>query len=73
MPIRFVENPQNDSSFKVIFSDKNTTKDIGIRTEVNFTDRDGEEIAVLLTLTQAKLGDECTYTLFVQKISVELF
>lgn len=73
MPIKFTENQQNDGSSKVIFSDKNTTKDIGIRTEVSFTDRDGEEIAVLLTLTQAKIGGEYTYTLFVQKISVELF
>jgi PAS domain S-box-containing protein len=73
MPIKFIENEQNDGSSKVIFSDKSTTKDIGIRTEITFTDRDGEEIAVLLTLTQAKLGEEYTYTLFVQKISVELF
>jgi methyl-accepting chemotaxis protein len=73
MPIKFIENELNDGSSKVIFSVKNTIKDIGIRTEVSFTDRNGEEIAVLLTLTQAKVGDEYTYTLFVQKISVELF
>lgn len=73
MPIKFIENEQNDGSSRVIFSDKNITKDIGIRTEVTFTDRNGEDIAVLLTLTQAKVGDEYTYTLFVQNISVELF
>jgi uncharacterized repeat protein (TIGR01451 family) len=27
----------------------------------------------LLTLTQARIGEEYTYTLFVQNISVELF
>jgi PAS domain S-box-containing protein len=73
MPIKFVDNGLDDGSSKVIFSDKDTIKDIGIRTEVSFTDKDDEEVAVLLTLTQAKHGDEHTYTLFVQKISVELF
>jgi PAS domain S-box-containing protein len=73
MPVKFMENEQNDGSSKVIFADNHTIKDIGIRTEVTFTDRSGEEIAVLLTLTQAMLAGEYTYTLFVQKISVELF
>jgi PAS domain S-box-containing protein len=73
MPIKFIENEQIDGSSRVIFSDGTITKDIGIRTEVTFTDRNGEEIAVLLTLTQARVGDEYTYTLFVQNISVELF
>jgi PAS domain S-box-containing protein len=73
MPIKFIENEQIDGSSRVIFSDGTITKDIGIRTEVTFTDRNGEDIAVLLTLTQARVGEEYTYTLFVQNISVELF
>jgi PAS domain S-box-containing protein len=71
MPVEFKEN--KDESIQVIFSEGDTKKHLGIRTEVSFADKTGEEISVLVTLTQAKLGNEYTYTLFVQKISVELF
>jgi methyl-accepting chemotaxis protein len=71
MPVSFEERENKFN--KVIFSQGNQSKELGIRTEVSFTDKSGEEISVLITLTQASLGDERTYTLFVQKISVELF
>jgi PAS domain S-box-containing protein len=71
MPLEFRENV--DNSIQVIFSEVGAKKNLGIRTEVSFADKTGEEISVLVTLTQAKFGEEYTYTLFVQKISVELF
>jgi PAS domain S-box-containing protein len=71
MPVTFEERENKFS--KVIFSEGSLKKELGIRTEVSFTDKFGEEISVLVTLTQANIGSEHTYTLFVQKISVELF
>lgn len=71
MPVSFTE--QNNDLSKVVFSDGTVTKELGIRTEITFSDKTGEDISVLVTLTKAEIGNECTYTLFVQKISVELF
>ncbi len=52
-------------------SDKNHLK--GNRTEVNIVNKNSEELPVLLTLSEAKIGEEYTYTAFIQNISVELF
>ncbi len=52
-------------------SDKNHLK--GNRTEVNIVNKSGEELPVLLTLSEVKIGQEYTYTAFIQNISVELF
>jgi PAS domain S-box-containing protein len=52
-------------------SEKNHLK--GNRTEVNIVNKNGEEIPVLLTLSEVKIGAKYTYTAFIQNISVELF
>lgn len=52
-------------------SDKNHLK--GNRTEVTIISKTGEEIPVLLTLSEVKIDDQYTYTAFIQNISVELF
>ena len=52
-------------------SDKNHLK--GNRTEVKIVNKNGEELPVLLTLSEVKIGEEYTYTAFIQNISVELF
>lgn len=52
-------------------SDKNHLK--GNRTEVNLKNKAGEEVPVLVTLSEVKIGEEYTYTAFIQNISVELF
>lgn len=52
-------------------SDKNHLK--GNRTEVNIFNKSGEEVPVLLTLSEAIIGEKYTYTAFIQNISVELF
>lgn len=46
---------------------------LGTRTEVSIVDQYLEEIAVLLTLSKASSNGHCTFALFVQQISVELF
>lgn len=52
-------------------SDKNHLK--GTRTEVNVINKSGEEVPVLVTLSEAQINEEYTYTAFIQNISVELF
>ncbi len=52
-------------------SEKNHLK--GNRTEVNIVNSAGEEVPVLLTLSEVKIGSNYTYTAFIQNISVELF
>lgn len=52
-------------------SGKNHLK--GNRTEVTIINKAGEELPVLLTLSEVKIGNEYTYTAFIQNISVELF
>jgi methyl-accepting chemotaxis protein len=56
---------------KFLMSDKNHLK--GNRTEVNIINKKGEEIPVLVTLSEVKIGNQYTYTAFIQNISVELF
>jgi len=55
------------------YLDPNKEKITGMRREINITTRDGNEISVLMLLTEAKLGREITYTAFIQNISVDLF
>ncbi len=52
-------------------SDANMFK--GVRTEVQIVDKFGEEKSILLTVSEARVGEYCTYTAFIQNISVELF
>jgi len=48
-------------------------KEIDVRTEVLAHNATGEEMSVLLTVTKAQVGEEHSFTIFTQKISVELF
>jgi PAS domain S-box-containing protein len=46
---------------------------VGERREITITRKDGEELNVLMLLTEAKVGREHTITAFIQNISVDLF
>jgi PAS domain S-box-containing protein len=46
---------------------------ITTRSEVNATDRNGDEISLLLTATHINVKGKSMFTLFAQKISVDLF
>lgn len=59
-----------DNEPKLISS---TGNQINSRTEINAVDRSGNQIALLLTAAQVKLNDKHLFTLFAQKISVDLF
>lgn len=48
-------------------------KEIGLRTEISWIDQDGKDYDLLVTLTRAKVDNNETFTIFAQKISVDLF
>jgi PAS domain S-box-containing protein len=43
------------------------------RTEVSMENSMGEEVNILVTIAEAKVGSEVTYTAFIQNVSIELF
>lgn len=55
------------------YSYQGVVKPIDIRTEVSVLNQEQEEVPVLVTISQVNVGGEDTYTIFVQKVSVELF
>ncbi len=70
MPLHISREGDNHVVYFVVDDNKIP---IGVRTEVNISDATGEEQAVLLTINEAKIGEEHFFTVFAQSISVELF
>ena len=68
----FAKDSYEDEFIKS-YIDPKAEKIVGQRTEINIESKDGEEIPVLVLLSQARLEDETTYTAFIQNISVDLF
>jgi PAS domain S-box-containing protein len=66
------ESIKNDEFVKKYVS-PGTDKIVGVRKEVNIRNSNGEEKPVLFLLSEAKVGDDHTYTAFIQNIEVELF
>jgi PAS domain S-box-containing protein len=66
------ESIKNDEFVKG-FVTPGTDKIVGVRKEVNIKSSGGEEKPVLFLLSEAKVGDDHTYTAFIQNIEVELF
>jgi PAS domain S-box-containing protein len=74
-------------NISILFSDQNIKQDeftqnlvtsgskkvTGMRQEVKITTKEGNDIPVLVLLSEAKVDDEHTYTAFIQNIEVELF
>lgn len=63
----------NQNNLTAYYSNNGSSKEINVRTEISFTDTTGNNIDLLATLTRAKVGNEITFTIFAQKISVDLF
>ena len=55
------------------FFENYVIKGVGTRREVNIVNSKNEKISVLLLFSEARVGDERTFTAFIQKIEVELF
>jgi PAS domain S-box-containing protein len=62
-----------DSNLTAFYSNNGSSKEIQVRTEISFADHNGNTIDLLATLTRAKVENEFTFTIFAQKISVDLF
>ncbi len=59
--------------FIATYVDPDKLKIIGQRKEITIVNKDGDEIPVLILLSEARVGKEYTYTAFIQNISVDLF
>jgi PAS domain S-box-containing protein len=68
-----IELAAKDNTINAYYSGNGTSKEIHVRTEISFTDVNGNTIDLLATLTKARVENETTFTIFAQKISVDLF
>jgi len=48
-------------------------REVGVRTEMEVVSSRGEEMEILVTMTKAQVESVHTFTIFVQRVSVELF
>lgn len=67
-----VETSDNDP-FLASYLDPEKPTIVGERREITVSNKDGEELNLLMLLTEAKVGREYTITAFIQNISVDLF
>lgn len=71
--ILFPPDATEKDEFLAAYLDPEKPAITGERREITITKNDGEEINVLMLLTEAKVGREVTLTAFIQNISVDLF
>jgi PAS domain S-box-containing protein len=64
---------QNNGTLKAYSISGESKKELDLRTEISWVDKDGKEYDLLVTLTRAKVNNNETFTIFAQKISVDLF
>ena len=64
---------ENGSVLTAFFESNGSKKEIDVRTEMSWEDKSGKEYDLLVTLTRAKVNGNVTFTVFAQKISVDLF
>jgi PAS domain S-box-containing protein len=62
-----------DDNITAYYSNNGSTNEIHVRTEISFTDLNGKTVDLLATLTKAKVDNQITFTIFSQKISMDLF
>ncbi|HRX68685.1 MAG TPA: PAS domain S-box protein, partial [Tenuifilaceae bacterium] len=71
--ILFPPDATDKDEFLAAYLDPEKPAITGERREITIIKNDGEEINVLMLLTEAKVGRELTLTAFIQNISVDLF
>ncbi len=69
----FPSDASEKDEFLAAYLDPTKPAIVGQRREVTITTRSGEEIPVLMLISEAKIGREHTFTAFIQNISVDLF
>ncbi|MDX9768879.1 MAG: PAS domain S-box protein [Tenuifilaceae bacterium] len=71
--ILFPPEASDTDEFLASYLDPEKPAIVGERREISIIRKDGEELNVLMLLTEAKVGREFTITAFIQNISVDLF
>jgi PAS domain S-box-containing protein len=66
------ETIQSDEFVKKLVS-SDEEKMVSVRKEIQIRDSEGNDKPVLVLLSEAKVGEDHTYTAFIQNIEVELF
>ena len=69
----FSEESIENDEFVSKYVAPGTDKIVGVRKEVTIKSSSGEDKSVLFLLSEAKVGNNHTYTAFIQNIEVELF
>ena len=69
----FSKDTSKNDEFVSAFINPEKEKIVGERREVPILTKFGEEIPVLFLLSEAKVGDDHSYTAFIQNVEVELF
>jgi len=69
----FPGDPNNREEFIERMLDPDKDKIVGERKEVTVYNSNNEEVSVIILLSMATVGEETTYTAFIQNISVDLF
>jgi len=62
-----------DNITSAYYSNNGSSTEIHIRTEISFADLNGNLVDLLATLTKVKVENQITFTIFSQKISMDLF
>lgn len=62
-----------NNDFVKAFATPDLKKVVGERREVAIKDKFGEEVAVLFLLSEAQVGEDHSFTAFIQNVEVELF
>lgn len=69
----FSSESLKDNAFVKAFATPDMKKVVGERREVPIKDKFGEEVPVLFLLSEAQVGDDHSFTAFIQNVEVELF
>lgn len=64
---------QNNGTISAYCMSNGNRKEISVRTEISWVDNDGKDFDLLVTLTRARVQNNETFTIFAQRISVDLF
>jgi PAS domain S-box-containing protein len=64
---------QSNGSLAAYSVNEGGKKAVDLRTEISWIDKDGKDYDLLVTLTRAKVDKNETFTIFAQKISVDIF
>jgi PAS domain S-box-containing protein len=63
----------NNGTFAAYNLSNGVKKEVSIRSEISWVDEKGKDFDLLVTLTRAKIDNNETFTIFAQKISVDIF